>query len=70
MKGRNALTWDEKLALDVWYVDHRSLWLDLRILGLTALAVVTGKGVSAPGEATMPRFEGSSTAARGARDAR
>jgi sugar transferase EpsL len=44
VSGRNALSWDERLALDVWYVDHRSLWLDLKILGRTVIAVLTGRG--------------------------
>ncbi|MCX7933982.1 MAG: sugar transferase [Planctomycetota bacterium] len=59
INGRNALSWEEKFALDVWYVDHRSLWLDIKILGLTLWAVVRGEGISAPGEATMPPFMGS-----------
>jgi sugar transferase EpsL len=58
VNGRNALTWEEKFELDVWYVDHVSLWLDLKILEMTAWQVVTGKGVSAEGHATMPVFEG------------
>jgi lipopolysaccharide/colanic/teichoic acid biosynthesis glycosyltransferase len=57
--GRNALTWDDKLALDVWYVDHRSLRLDLRILGRTVREGVAGRGVSAPGHDTMEPFRGS-----------
>ena len=59
VKGRNALTWEEKFRLDVWYVDHRSLWLDLRILLLTVWQVLRRHGVSAPGAATMPEFMGS-----------
>lgn len=58
VNGRNALSWDEKFALDVWYVDHRSLWLDLKILWLTILRVVQRHGVSADGHATMPEFMG------------
>ena len=58
VKGRNALTWEEKFRLDVWYVDHRSLWLDVRILLLTLGQVVRRHGVSAQGEATMPEFMG------------
>jgi lipopolysaccharide/colanic/teichoic acid biosynthesis glycosyltransferase len=58
--GRNALSWPEKLALDVWYVEHRSLWLDAKILILTARAVVTRSGISADGHATMPEFKGES----------
>lgn len=56
--GRNAQTWDQRLALDVWYVDHRTLWLDLRILAQTAWQVVRGQGVTAAGHATMPEFRG------------
>ena len=58
VRGRNALTWEEKFRLDVWYVDHRSLWLDLRILAVTGWQVVRGRGVCAEGHATMPAFEG------------
>ena len=58
VNGRNALSWHEKFALDVWYVDNQSLWLDLKILALTALKVVARDGISAEGEATMPRFRG------------
>ena len=59
VSGRNALTWEEKFALDVWYVDHQSLRLDLQILWRTLVAVVRRSGVSAPGHATMPYFMGS-----------
>ena len=59
VNGRNALSWDEKFALDIWYVDHRSFMLDLRILALTALSLVRPRGVSAEGAATMPEFMGS-----------
>jgi lipopolysaccharide/colanic/teichoic acid biosynthesis glycosyltransferase len=59
VNGRNAITWERRFELDVWYVTHRSLWLDLRILALTAWKVVRREGVSAPGEATMTRFTGS-----------
>jgi lipopolysaccharide/colanic/teichoic acid biosynthesis glycosyltransferase len=59
VNGRNALTWEEKFALDVWYVEHASFLLDLRILFLTVLAVVQRCGVSAPGHATMKEFRGS-----------
>lgn len=58
VNGRNALTWDQKFALDVWYVDNRSLSLDLRILWLTIRSVLVRDGISAAGEATMPRFQG------------
>lgn len=59
VNGRNAITWEQKFAYDVWYVDHRSLWLDLRILWLTVWQVVSRKGISADGEATMGEFTGS-----------
>lgn len=58
VNGRNAISWEDKFALDVWYVDHRSLWLDLRILWLTVRKVLVRDGISAPGDATMPKFEG------------
>jgi lipopolysaccharide/colanic/teichoic acid biosynthesis glycosyltransferase/glycosyltransferase involved in cell wall biosynthesis len=54
--GRNALSWEEKLRLDVWYVEHRSLGLDLRILAATLLEVLTRRGIHAEGHATMPEF--------------
>jgi lipopolysaccharide/colanic/teichoic acid biosynthesis glycosyltransferase len=58
VKGRNALTWDEKFALDVWYVDHWSFWLDLKILFLTVWTVVAREGINQPGNATMEEFMG------------
>ena len=58
VKGRNALSWDEKFALDVWYVEHRSLWLDLRILAATIGQVVARRGIAAEGSATMHEFRG------------
>lgn len=58
VNGRNALSWDEKFALDVWYVDNRSIWLDVKILVLTTYKVLKRSGISAEGEATMPRFTG------------
>jgi len=58
VRGRNALSWEEKFKLDVWYVDHQSLWLDLRILALTVGQVLRRTGISAAGEATMPEFKG------------
>lgn len=58
VNGRNALTWPEKLALDVWYVENRSLRLDLKILWLTLGKVARRDGIAAPGEATMPQFKG------------
>lgn len=58
VNGRNALDWDRRLELDVWYVDHVSPWLDLRILWLTVWRVLARQGVSAAGHATMPEFMG------------
>lgn len=58
VNGRNAISWEEKFRLDVWYVDHRSLWLDLRILLMTLRKVVMRDGISAAGTATMPEFMG------------
>lgn len=59
VNGRNALSWEERFRLDVWYVDHRSLWLDMRILLLTVKKVLVREGISAAGEATMAKFTGS-----------
>ena len=56
VNGRNALSWEEKFALDVWYVDNCSLWLDLKILLLTLDCVLRRDGISAEGEATMTKF--------------
>lgn len=58
VNGRNAISWDEKFRLDVWYVDHQSFLLDLKILWLTALKVFKRDGVSAEGHVTMPKFTG------------
>ena len=58
INGRNAISWEEKLALDVWYVDNRSLRLDVRILLETVVKVLRRDGISAAGEATMPEFQG------------
>jgi sugar transferase EpsL len=58
VNGRNALSWDAKFALDVWYVDNWSLLLDLKILWMTIRKVLSREGISAHGEATMPRFTG------------
>jgi sugar transferase EpsL len=59
INGRNAITWEEKFRLDTWYVDHWSLWLDLRILLATAWKVARREGISAESHATMPEFRGS-----------
>lgn len=58
VNGRNAIGWEDKFKLDVWYVDHHSLWLDIKILWLTVKKVLVRDGISAEGEATMPRFTG------------
>ena len=62
VNGRNTLSWEEKLTLDVWYVEHCSILLDLKILGLTTVRVLSGEGVAARGEATVAPFRGSSEA--------
>jgi lipopolysaccharide/colanic/teichoic acid biosynthesis glycosyltransferase len=58
INGRNALSWDERFKLDVWYIDHWSLWLDFKILWVTLLKVIKREGISAEGHATMPEFMG------------
>lgn len=58
VNGRNAISWDEKFKLDVWYVDNQSFWLDIKILFLTVKKVFVREGISADGEATMSKFEG------------
>jgi lipopolysaccharide/colanic/teichoic acid biosynthesis glycosyltransferase len=58
VNGRNAISWEDKFRLDVWYVDNRSLWLDMKILWLTVKKVLVRDGISAAGEATMPKFTG------------
>lgn len=59
VNGRNALPWEERFRMDVWYVDNRSLLLDLRILGLTVLRLFRARGINEPGQATMTPFRGS-----------
>ena len=59
VNGRNAIGWEKKFELDVWYVDNRSLWLDMKIIYMTVLKVLTRNGINAEGEATMPRFTAS-----------
>lgn len=61
VNGRNAITWDERFRLDVWYVDHRSLWLDMKILVLTLVKVLRKEGISAANEATIAPFSGNKT---------
>jgi len=59
VNGRNAISWEEKFALDVWYVDHWSIWLDLKILVMTVIKVLKREGISANNQATMEEFQGS-----------
>ncbi|WP_076450659.1 sugar transferase [Roseivivax lentus] len=59
VNGRNAISWEEKFRLDTWYVDNRTLRLDLKIIGMTIRKVIARDGISAKGEATMPKFKGS-----------
>lgn len=59
VNGRNAISWEQKFALDVWYVDNRSLWLDIKILTMTTLKVVRRDGISSAGSVTAEKFEGS-----------
>jgi sugar transferase EpsL len=58
VNGRNALSWPDKFKLDVWYVDHVTFWLDMKTLWLTVWQVIKKDGISAQGEATMPKFTG------------
>lgn len=59
VNGRNAITWEEKFKLDVWYVENQSFWLDLKILFLTIVKVVKSEGINQAGQATMEKFTGS-----------
>jgi lipopolysaccharide/colanic/teichoic acid biosynthesis glycosyltransferase len=58
VNGRNAIGWAEKFALDVWYVDNRSLWLDLKIMVLTVLRIIRRDGITAEGSVTTEKFTG------------
>ncbi|MGA2531672.1 MAG: sugar transferase [Candidatus Aminicenantales bacterium] len=58
INGRNAITWEGKFKLDVWYVDHISFWLDVKIIALTLWALFKRKGINQPGQATMEEFLG------------
>jgi len=58
VNGRNAISWDEKFALDVWYVDNHTIWLDFRIICMTVKKVLIREGISAEGEVTMSKFTG------------
>jgi len=66
VNGRNALTWEEKFKLDVWYVDNWSLWLDIKILLLTFVKVIRREGISQPGRATVDYFMGSNNSRKDA----
>lgn len=59
VNGRNAISWEDKFRLDVWYVDNQSLWLDIRILWMTVKKVIVREGIAAAGEATTTKFTGS-----------
>jgi len=65
VSGRNAISWEDKFALDVWYVDHQSLWLDLKILVQTVWKVVRRDDISAEAHVTMPEFQGTLSAEDG-----
>jgi len=58
VNGRNAISWEEKFKLDVWYVDHQSFWLDIKILFMTVMKVFKRESINAPGSATAPEFVG------------
>lgn len=58
VNGRNGVSWEDRFAMDVWYVDHHSFWLDIRIMWMTVRRVITREGVSEPGVATMSKFTG------------
>jgi sugar transferase EpsL len=58
INGRNAIKWEEKFKLDVWYVDNRSLWLDVKIIFMTIWKIIKREGISQPGQATMEEFRG------------
>ena len=58
VNGRNAITWEEKFKLDIWYVDHRSLWLDMKIIAMTVWKILNREGINQPGQATMEEFKG------------
>jgi lipopolysaccharide/colanic/teichoic acid biosynthesis glycosyltransferase len=64
VNGRNALSWEQKFELDVWYVDHWSIWLDLKILWMTVVQVLRRDGISQAGHATMPEFLGTANVGR------
>jgi len=59
VNGRNSISWNEKFALDIWYVDNQTIWLDMKIVVVTLHRIFTKDGISAEGEATMPKYTGS-----------
>jgi len=60
VNGRNAISWEDKFKYDVWYVDHQSFWLDMKILWITLAKVISSEGVSQEGNVTMEKFRGQS----------
>jgi len=58
INGRNAITWEERFKLDVWYVDNQSVWFDLKIMAMTLRKILKREGITAPGQATMEEFWG------------
>ncbi|MFP3355716.1 sugar transferase [Planococcus sp. SIMBA_143] len=64
VNGRNAISWEQKFEYDVWYVENRSFWLDIKILFMTVMKVSKSEGISQDGQATMTKFKGSSTSRR------
>ncbi len=58
VNGRNAISWEDKFKYDIWYVDHQSLWLDLKIIALTILNILKREGINYPRQATMKEFKG------------
>lgn len=59
VNGRNAIDWDKKLELDVWYVENRSFWMDIKILFMTVAKVIRRSGINEPGQVTQTKFQGS-----------
>lgn len=59
VNGRNTISWEARFAMDVWYADHVSLWLDVKIIALTVWKILKREGISQPGQATMEEFRGS-----------
>jgi sugar transferase EpsL len=59
VNGRNVITWEEKFKLDVWYADHQSFWLDMKVISMTIWKILKREGISQPGQATKEEFLGS-----------